>query len=64
MDTRFVGLVGKIGPAFTSLSSSGSIKIAEPESDSSWSISVPGDYFALSFKERLRAAFDHLVSCE
>lgn len=61
---KFVGLVGKIGPAFTDHGSSGVIEIAEPENDSTWIMPIPGDYFALDMGKRLRAAFDHLLACE
>lgn len=62
---KYVGLVGKIGPAFSEgRMEHGRIEIAEEANDSTWIMRIPGLYFAEDRKECLRAAFDHLLACE
>lgn len=64
-NASFVGLVGKIGPAFKNgRASDGEILIADPDNDSVWSMKIPGDYFQSTQAERLRAALDHLIAIE
>lgn len=60
---KHIGLIGKIGPAFKNdRSSDGLIEIADLDNDSTWTLPIPGDYFARPRSERFRAAFDHLIA--
>lgn len=63
--TKHVGLVGRIGPAFTEgRSRSGVIEVADVYNDQVWEMPIPGKYFGLPAGECLRAAFDHLIATE